>query len=211
MKLEKLLEFLELEDPSDFEFFENLAELMETDMEIESETMYQMLEAVDMEVMGELLESYFQEILESLPEDAMEMYTLLDSVRMALVGMSKHLEEERDLVLFADELTRFRNWYSLDSTVWVREIAEKKPLREKEMPLRDALTLVRMEQLGGEKYDYIFEEAMDFEMEQYTVTFADLTEESDSGYSREREEELEELDLPGIEYTDHIFMPDKLH
>ncbi len=208
MKLEKLLEFLELEDPSEFEYFENLADLMETDMEIEPETMYQLLEAVDMEVMGQMIENYFSEILNALPEDAMEMYTLLDSVRLAFVGMAKHLEEERDLVLFADELTRFRNWYSLYSTVWVREIVKEIP-REKEVPLRDALTLVRMEQLGGEKYDYIFEEALDFEMDQYTVAFADLVQES--GGSSERDEELEALDLPGIEYTDHIFKPEKLH
>lgn len=207
MKLETLLEFLELEDPSEFEYFENLADLMETDMEIEPETMYQLLEAVDMEVMGEMIENYFSEILNALPEDAVEMYTLLDSVRLAFVGMAKHLEEERDLVLFADELTRFRNWYSLYSTVWVREIVEEVP-REKELPLRDALTLVRMEQLGGEKYDYIFEEALDFEMDQYTVAFADLAQENGAV---ERDEELEELDLPGIEYTDHIFKPEKLH
>ncbi|MCI9596293.1 MAG: hypothetical protein HFE75_03145 [Firmicutes bacterium] len=207
MKLEKLLEFLELEDPSEFEYFENLADLMETDMVIEPEIMYQLLETVDMEAMGEMIENYLNEILNALPEDAMEMYQLLDSVRMAFVGMAKHLEEERDLVLFADELTRFRNWYSLYSTVWVREIVEDIP-REKEMPLRDALTLVRMEQLGGEKYDYIFEEAMDFEMDQYAVTFADLAQENGGA---ERDEELEELDLPGIEYTDHIFKPEKLH
>lgn len=208
MKLEKLLEFLELEDPSEFEYFENLADLMETDMEIEPETMYQLLEAADMEVMGEMIENYFSEILNALPEDALEMYTLLDSVKLAFVGMAKHLEEERDLVLFADELTRFRNWYSLYSTVWVREIVEELP-REKELPLRDALTLVRMEQLGGEKYEYIFDETMDFEMDQYTVAFADLVQENSD--SRERDEELEELDLPGIEYTDHIFKPQKLH
>lgn len=208
MKLEKLLEFLELEDPSEFEYFENLADLMETDMEIDPETMYQLLEAVDMEVMGEMIENYFSEILNALPEDALEMYTLLDSVKLAFVGMAKHLEEEQDLVLFADELTRFRNWYSLYSTVWVREIVEELP-REKELPLRDALTLVRMEQLGGEKYEYIFDETMDFEMDQYTVAFADLVQENSD--SRERDEELEELDLPGIEYTDHIFKPQKLH
>lgn len=207
MKLEKLLEFLELEDPSEFEYFENLADLMETDMVIEPETMYQLLEAVDMEAMGELIENYFTDMLSALPEDAVEMYTLLEGVRMAFVGMAKHLEEERDLVLFADELTRFRNWYALYSTVWVREIVEDIP-REKEMPLRDALTLSRMEQLGGEKYDYIFEEAMDFEMDQYTVAFSDLARENGGA---ERDEELEELDLPGIEYTDHIFKPEKLH
>ncbi len=210
MRLETLLEFLELEDPSEFEYFENLADLMETDMVIEPELMYQLLEAVDLEVMGDLIEGYFTEIINTLPEDALELYTLLDSVKLAFMGMSKHLEEERDLVLFADELSRFRNWYSLYSTVWVREIAEEHA-REKEMSLRDALTLVRMEHLGGEKFDYIFDETLDFEMDQYTVTFADLAQESGMWQDRKRDEELDGIDLPGIEYTDHVFKPEKLH
>lgn len=216
MKLEKLLELLELEDPSEFAFFENLADLMETDMVIEPEVMYQLLKAVDMEVMGELIEGYFSEIIDALPEDALELYTLLDTVKLAFMGMSRHLEEERDLVSFADELSRFRNWYSLHSTVWVKGIVEEDK-GGKEMSLRDALTLVRMERLGGEKFDYVFDEALDFEMDQYTVSFADLAQESGVWQDQKQEEDvdgldgLDGLDLPGIEYTDRVFKPGKLH
>lgn len=124
MNFETLLEFLELESADEFEYFENLADLVEADAEILPEAVYQLFEGVDMEILGELLENYFEEMLKTVPEDSVELYTLLDSVKMALIGMSRNIEEEQDLVLLADEFCRFRNWYSLDSAVWVRELGE---------------------------------------------------------------------------------------
>ncbi|MCQ4635989.1 hypothetical protein NE619_04560 [Anaerovorax odorimutans] len=205
MNFETLLEFLELESADEFEYFENLADLVEADAEILPEAVYQLFEGVEMEILGELLENYFEEMLKSVPEDTVELYTLLDSVKMALIGMSRNIEEDSDLVLLADEFTRFRNWYSLDSVVWVREIGEGG--REKGMPLRDALTLSRVEQLGGESYEYIFDEALDFEMDQYSMSFADLAADD---LAEEPEDEDEEED-PQLKYTDYVFTPEKLH
>ena len=93
--------------------------------------------------------NYFEEMLKAVPEDAVELYTLLDSVKLSFIGMLRNLEEERDLVLLADELCRFRSWYSLDSEVWVQAFSSGS--EETCMPLRDALTLSRMERLGRRK------------------------------------------------------------
>ena len=179
MNYEKLLEYLELEGPEEFEYFENMADLFEADTEILPEAVYQLFEGADMEMLGELFHNYFEEMLKAVPEDAIALYTLLDSAKMALVGMSKNIEEEKDLVLLSDEFARFRNWYCLDSNVWVRELGET-GTAEKGMSLRDALTLSRIEKLGGEKYDYIFDDVMDFELDQYTMSFADLMTEDES-------------------------------
>lgn len=212
MKFETLLDHLELSDASEFEYFENLADLVEAEMEIEPELIYMLFEAIDMKVFAELVETYFEEILKSIPEDALELYTLLDSVKMALVGMAKNLEEEKDLVLLSDEFSRFRNWYSLDSEVWVQEIGGDSR-KETCVVLRDALTLSRMEALGGEKYEYYFDEALKFEMDQYTMSFADLVQEEAGGAAaRDAElEAMEDVEIEGLEYTDQIFTPEKLH
>ena len=212
MKFETLLDHLELSDASEFEYFENLADLVEAEMEIEPELIYMLFEAIDMKAFAELAETYFEEILKSIPEDALELYTLLDSVKMALVGMAKNLEEEKDLVLLSDEFSRFRNWYSLDSEVWVQEIGGDSR-KETCVVLRDALTLSRMEALGGEKYEYYFDEALKFEMDQYTMSFADLVQEEAGGAAaRDAElEAMEDVEIEGLEYTDQIFTPEKLH
>ena len=212
MKFEALLDYLELSDASEFEYFENLADLVEADMEIEPELIYKLLEEADMEIFAELTENYFEDLLQAVPEDAMELYTLLDSVKMALMGMAKNLEEEKDLVLLSDEFSRFRNWYSLESQVWVQELSESSRA-ESCLSLRDALTLSRMEALGGEKYEYYFDEVLKFEMDQYTMSFADLMQE-ETGRSARRDAELEEMEdveIEGLEYTDQIFTPEKLH
>ncbi len=53
------------------------------------------------------------------------------------------------------------------------------------LPLRDALTLVRLEKLGEEEYSYDFTESLDYELEDYIMSFADL--------ARVDEEEEEDL------------------
>lgn len=209
MNYETLLEYLQLEEPAEFEFFENLADLIEADMEIAPEAVYPLFNGADKEVLGRLFESYFEDLLKSVPEEEAELYMLLDSVKMALMGMCRNIEEEKDLVLLADEFCRFRNWYSIESVVWVED-SEASAAREAEMPLRDALSLVRLERLDGERYEYDFEGALDFEIDQYTMSFADLLQE-ETGEEDEADSGLAGLDFPGIEYTDQIFTPKKLN
>ena len=65
------------------------------------------------------------------------------------------------------------------------------------LPLRDALTLLRLEKLGEEEYSYDFSECLDYELEDYIMSFADLAraeaeEEEDliqNGYSMDDEPE----------------------
>ena len=40
--------------------------------------------------------------------------------------------------------------------------------------LRDAITTARLEKLGGGKYRYNFENALDYELDSYTMSIADL-------------------------------------
>lgn len=210
MNYEKLLEYLGLEESAEFEFFENLADLTEADMEIAPEAVYQLFDGVDKEVLSSLFETYFEDLLGSVPEGEMELYTLLDSVKMALMGMCRNMEEEKDLVLLSDEFCRFRNWYSIDSAVSVQTL-EASSRQETDMPLRDALSLVRLERMSEESYEYDFEGALDFEMDQYTMSFADLLQEEIEAGQEQRDPELNRDDIPGLEYTDQIFTPEKLH
>ena len=49
------------------------------------------------------------------------------------------------------------------------------------MCVRDAITSSRLEKLGGDKFSYDFENALDYELDSYTVAFSDLAQaESDN-------------------------------
>lgn len=208
MTINDLLEMLDLEEGSQFEYFENMSDLVESEEEIDADVMYQLFKEVDMETMADLLNTYFDEILEGVPDDAAEVYTSIDSVKMSMIGMAKNIGDETDIVRFAEQFAAFRNWYSIDSQVYVYEVGNYG--EEKCINMRDALTLSRCENLGGEKYEYTFDEALNFEMDEYTMSFADLVHEEEQDYYDDVAE-LEGLDLPGLEYTDQIITTDDLN
>ena len=85
--------------------------------------------------------------------------------------MIKNYEELSTTAKAAEELERFRRWYSMDSKVY---LTETNGLTEKDEPLRDALCDKRLEALGGDKYFYDFTEAMDYPLEEYVMTFGDM-------------------------------------
>lgn len=207
MTLKELLELLDLDEASEFEYFENISDLVESDKEIDMDVLYQLFKDVDMDVLADLYKMYFDEILETVPGQHMDLYSLLDSVKMLLIGMARNMENENDMLRMAEEFARFRRWYSIESEVWIGKIGSKDP--QTCMTVRDALTQSRLEKLNGPiEYIYDFDNAMDFEIDEYSMSFADLVKEEEPDYDLELTE-FEDMDVPGLEYTDCVFKPGK--
>ena len=85
------------------------------------------------------------------------------------------MEDDEDLRRFVDEFCRFRNWYSHESEV--RLIPEDG--ESLYHTVRDAITASRVEKLGGEKYRYDFENALDYQLDSYIMPFSDLASAGD--------------------------------
>lgn len=173
MDFYELLEYLDLEDASQFEYFEAMADLIESEEYIEQEAMYQLFDGADKTMIEELLQDYFEDILEGLPDNSGEIFSLLHQIKLSLLGMISHIEEESDLRRFTDEFYKFSSWYSHESEVELQPEAGGAPLYNN---LRDAITCARLEKLGGDKYKYDFEAALDYQLDSYTMSFADLME-----------------------------------
>lgn len=171
MNFEELLEYLDLEDASQMEYFEAMADLLESEEYIEQEAMYQLFEGADKTMIAELLQDYFEDILEGLPDDSGEIYSLMHQIKVILIGMASSLEDESDIRRFTDEFYRFKNWYSHESEVELTPEDGGKPMYQN---VRDAITAARMEKLGGDKYRYYFENALNYELDSYSMSFADL-------------------------------------
>ena len=114
MDFKELLEYLDLDEASQFEYFEAMADLVECEDYIEQEAVYALFEGADETMIAELLEDYFEDILEGLPEDAGEIYSLLHQIKLSLIGLAGNLgsggDEESDLRRLTDEFCRFRQW-----------------------------------------------------------------------------------------------------
>ena len=117
MDLNELFEIVDIESAEDFKYFDNFAALMESDDYIPAEVMYELFAEVDTDVLSELTDNYFEDIMEGVPEEEAELFTLLDNIKRVLKGYAENTDDERSIVLFTDEVSRFRNWYNLDTDV----------------------------------------------------------------------------------------------
>jgi len=171
MDFEELLEYLDLENGAQFEYFEAMADLVECEEYIEPEAIYALFDQADKTMIEELINDYFEDILDGLPENSGEIFSLLHQIEMSFKGMVSNIQDKDDLRKFADEFYRFINWYSHESEVELTPLGEGIAYCSN---VRDAITAARLEKLGGEKYRYDFENSLDYELDSYVMSFADL-------------------------------------
>ncbi|QAT42631.1 hypothetical protein [Aminipila luticellarii] len=210
MNYEELLKLLDIDSPEEFQYFEHFADLMECAAPVSYEALFELASQMDKKILAELIENYFDEISEGLPDDGTEAFTFLKNVSMALRGMLRLIpadeeEETRELVGFVEELEKFRNWYVADSTI---ECTLKKDGTAQKVTFFEALVLSRMEKLNGEEYFYGFDDGLDYQLDEYAVSFSDAlrAEEEEEGYIEEELEENHESEYrSGLEEDEYDF------
>ena len=118
MTKEELMALIDIESGEEFTYFENLASILEADERIDAESLFQVLSEVDMHVFAELIESYFYDIMEHMPENV-DVYNILEAEKRNLIAMSASAEREEEASLnkLADELERFQEHFSLKKNV----------------------------------------------------------------------------------------------
>jgi len=178
MNREELFELLDITSGAEFEYFENFADFVEHDGAIDSDAVYELISDVDMKTFAELCESYFYETLENVPGDQIDLYNLLETIKRVLVGLSEAARKGEDNaeLRLSDEFDRFRLWYSVDSEV---ECRNPKTGEISFLPVRDAITNARLEKINGEEFLYDFTDALSYELEEFTMSYADLAEEAE--------------------------------
>ena len=190
MDYEDLLEYLGLEDPSEFEYFENMADLIEGHEPISSGALYRLLRGVPDGVMSELLEGYFNEAQEACPDTEADIFTLLEMIKRALMGLSENLEDDRDWIFLTEEILRFKEWYINESKVFIKS---REKNEEKQVTVMEALAISRLEKLEGQENDYDFSSAKDYPLDEHIMTYSikDM-EEEDTEIDEEYPENFEE-------------------
>ena len=174
MTKKELLDILGLEDGSEFSFFENMADLLEYDEEIPAEALAPVLAEADMEVFTELVETYFQDLSEHMPDQDVDIYNILEAEKRTLTDLARGVAsgEENGLHRLADELERFHGWYSLTDNCVCTD--DETGVGEA-MPVRDAVGHYRLSKMDGRSLSFDFDEALRYEVDDYIVTFGELT------------------------------------
>lgn len=173
MNYKELLVYLGIDSPEEFKYFEMMADILESEEDIELEAIYQLFADADKEEVSKLLDEYFEEITNALPDDSDSMFSLLDQIRLFLIGLWDNADSDSDFRIFADEFNRFRSWYSYDSQIEISPEDEDEGFDDVQC-LRDAICTARVDRLNGESHRYNFEQALDYEIDSYTMSFANL-------------------------------------
>lgn len=198
MNKEELYEMLDIESGEDFQYFENLADLLECGEDIDFNLIANLVDEIEKDNLSQIIKNYFEEMAEAIPGSEGELLTVLDNIQRVLIGLCRTYDSDDTAGAggsrLAEELERFRVWYSLDSKVYYNKIGETE---EQETTLASALLLSRIESLGGDKHLFDFSQCTDYPLEEYVMSIADMI------FAEEREDdETEERDADMDPYSD---------
>jgi len=184
LNYEQLLEMLDLSEPAEFEYFEDLADLLESEEKIEYQAFHKLVSGIDMKTLETLINNYFDDIMEKLPDSGTDLYLIFEQEKRALKGLARNAEEDNNMVLLTEELYKFRTWYSG---------VENVKLNGKPSTLINAIASARstkMDNLDDDDYD--FTNALNYEVDEYIMSFGDMIaeeeeddEETDEGESED--------------------------
>ncbi|MCQ2555569.1 MAG: hypothetical protein MJ171_07955 [Clostridia bacterium] len=171
MNKEELYEFLDIEDPSDFRYFENFSAYIECDENIEDNALYGILKEADRDLLSEIVKNYFNEIIDALPDEG-ELIGIFDVEQTALRGMLRS-GDESSLGLLVEELERFRNYYSVDREVEVKNLKDGSTDM---MSICDAVFTARGEKFDGSEHSFNFNSCLSYSVDEYAMSFSDMLE-----------------------------------
>lgn len=182
MDFEELLELLEIDSSDEFGYFEHFAALVEYDDEIPYDNFYRILADVEYDTLIDLTDNYFEDILQGMPDDAIDIYTLFYTIRQALVGLARNSSTREERIAYVDELFKFRNWYIFDSTVHLIRLSDN---TKRDATVSEALSLYRLEKFNEDQFRYDFSDCLDYEIDEYAISI-------DTKLDEEYEEIIEE-------------------
>ena len=163
----RLYKVLDIDSAEEFRYYENLAALFEEDEFIEENLIKDLLREIEKEPLSEHMDSYFEEFLNHIPDNETDLYITVDSIGRMLGGMVSENMTDDDISELSSVIARFRKWY-------VHDLNAFNKLNGEETSVRDARYDIAAAKLLGEKADYDFRSALDYDLEGFNVRIADM-------------------------------------
>ncbi len=173
MDIQKLKELLDIESGEDLKYFESFSELMEMDEEVSADLIATALKGVDFDLFSDLAETWFDDIIEHLPEDSDELIQILDAEKryfLSLCGSALQGEKDGEAKLWT-EIERFREWFSLGEKALIHDHQLGESYKAS---ISEALGEYRYSKLINKNIDIGFSEAEEFIVEEYIVPIEEL-------------------------------------
>ena len=158
---------LDIDSADEFQYFENLSALLEEDEYIEENLIKDLIRNVDKERLAENMSSYFDGFLDHLPDNATDLYVMVESMARVFDGLITDEMSDSDVDALASEISKFRKWYVHDLNAFNRLTGEETSVRDARFDLAAAKLL-------GDDADYDFRLALDYDIDGFDVRIADM-------------------------------------
>lgn len=166
MDRKRLYEVIDIEDPSEFKYYENLASLLEAEEMIEEDLIEELVKDLDMTMLAELFDSYFAEFSRHVPEEENDLLLASETAKDQLLSALHEEMTPEDYHRLAEALYRFRKWYVLDKRV-------RNELTGEDVSVRDARYDMAASKLIGSETSYDFTDA-GYAEDGYDILVSDL-------------------------------------
>lgn len=179
MNFNELLEMLGIEGAGEFSYFENFADLLECEEPIEYAAIFELISEVELPILKELVEGYFDDMTENMPADSVHLFTLMETIKKSFVGILALVGDQDGDVqigLFVDEIYKFREWYLEENLASCKSIDGKKQLS---LSICQSFYLHRLEKLNNEQYAYDFTDCLGYKIEEYAMVMQPFFEEEE--------------------------------
>lgn len=163
----RLYRILDIDSADEFQYYENLASLMEEEEFIEENLIKDLVRNVDKDRLAEHMDSFFEEFLRHVPDSETDLYILVESMGRMFSGLIFEDMSDGDADALASEIMKFRKWYVHDLNAFNR-------LEGCESSVRDARYDIAAAWLLGEESDFDFRKALDYDLEGFDVRLADM-------------------------------------
>ena len=167
MTLNDLYKKLDMERPEDFEYFEQLADLLEAEEDVPFDLFFTVLSKVDAETAGELTENYFEELLNAIPDEENELASIVDSIEQNLLLLAADLDRSESRRSFAEQLYKFSQWYKKPGNAAVDG---------SDASVLEAVFCAREDKLSGGSHSLDFAMALDYDLDDVSYGLGDFKE-----------------------------------
>lgn len=169
MNRDKLYEILDIKAPVEFEYYENLAALLEADEHIDIVLIEDLLKEINLYDLQDMFQSYFDEFAKIIPDELAEFYIAVETAKKSIMsGFNKNMNDE-DFRFLSTAIYDFRKWYVMEPHVKDLDSGI-------ELNVRDARYNLSASRFTGDVCNYNFEDAYDYSAEAYSVKIADIIE-----------------------------------
>ena len=169
MNKDELYQILDIVAPEEFEYYENLAALLEADEIIDAKLILELIKKLDIESLVDMFDSYFEEWNKSIPDDLAELYVTVDTAKRSIMGHFNEDMTDEDYSSLANAIYDFRRWYVTTPHVVDNDTGE-------EINVRDARYNLSASRYTGEICNYNFNEAYKYEGDSYSMRLSDIIE-----------------------------------